>query len=67
MTFRSRPDLDDVTCWQGHAAPPQEQWHHHVQTLSSGREVDVYSYRCDCGEEIAVYYDGDTIIEEVCQ
>jgi hypothetical protein len=58
----------DVTCWQGHPAPPQEQWHHARQTLPGGREIEVYSYRCDCGETISVYYD-DTgeLVEEVYQ
>ena len=66
MTSRSDClDLSEVTCWQGHPAPPQEEWHHCRQSLPSGREVDAYSYRCECGETITVYYDGSLLVEEV--
>jgi hypothetical protein len=59
---RIEDQLEDVQCWLGHHID-QEQWTHKTQHLG-GRDVDSYETRCECGEQITVYFEGGRIIEE---
>ena len=63
--MRDEDKLADVTCWLGHHID-QEQWTHRTRTVD-GREVDEYSTRCDCGEEMTVLFEGEKIVEETSE